>query len=124
MPVRRVESHPYVEENAGRVALVRGPLLYCVEQFDNPGVVIREIEVPDDAVFQPQWRSDLLDGVVALTTDARLARPEDSWADALYRTAQPTPHTTGERVAITAIPYHAWANREPGAMRVWLRRGR
>jgi DUF1680 family protein len=124
MPVHRVESHPYVEENAGRVALMRGPLLYCVEQIDNPGVAIRDIEVPDDAVFQAQWSPDLLEGVVTLTSDARLAHTDDSWVDSLYRTAQPTPHTTGERVAITAIPYHAWANREPGAMRVWLRRGR
>ncbi|MBW3633666.1 MAG: glycoside hydrolase family 127 protein [Chloroflexi bacterium] len=124
MPVRRVESHPYVEENTGRVALMRGPLLYCLEQIDNPAVAIRDIAVPDDVSFQADWRHDLLGGVVALIADARLAPPDDSWSDALYRAARSTPQAAGERVAITAIPYHAWANREPGAMRVWLRRGR
>ena len=124
MPVRHVESHPYVEENAGRVALMRGPLLYCLEQIDNPAVPIRDIEILNEASFQAEWRTDLLGGVVALTTGARLARPDESWSNALYRTARSTPQAAGEREAITAIPYHAWANREPGAMRVWLRRGR
>jgi hypothetical protein len=123
MPVRRVKSHPYVEENAGRVALMRGPLLYSVEQADNPGLAIRDIELPVDAAFDPEYRPDLLGGVVVLTVEGRAGSPDDSWAHTLYRTAHGDGTTPGaKRVTMTAIPYHAWANREPGPMRVWLRR--
>ena len=74
MPVRRVESHPYVDENAGRVALMRGPLLYCVEQSDNPDAALATSSFPDEASFRADFRPDLLGGVVALTADARVAR--------------------------------------------------
>ena len=89
MPVRCVESHPYVEENAGRVALMRGPLLYCVEQIDNPDTALDDVELPDEAAFRADFRPDLLGGVVALTADARVRPPDDSWSAALYRTAGP-----------------------------------
>jgi DUF1680 family protein len=123
MLVRRVESHPYVVENAGRVALMRGPLLYCVEQVDNPAMALDDIELPDEASFGTDVRPDLLGGVVALTADARVSAPADSWSTTLYRTAESAVKAVRhERVSLTAIPYHAWANREPGPMRVWLRR--
>jgi DUF1680 family protein len=123
MPVRRVESHPYVVENAGRVALMRGPLLYCVEQIDNPDAALDDVALQDEASFRTDVRPDLLGGVVALTADALIRAPDDSWSTALYRTARFDREAVGrERVSLTAIPYHAWANREPGPMRVWLRR--
>jgi uncharacterized protein len=123
MPVRRIESHPYVVENTDGVALMRGPLLYCVEQIDNPATPLNDIELPDEAPFQTEFRPDLLGGVVAITADARLNPPDDSWSTALYRRAQVDSGATDrERVSLTAIPYHTWANREPGPMRVWLRR--
>lgn len=122
MPVRRIVSHPNVEENAGRVALMRGPLLYCVEDADNPGLDLRELAIPDAAEFTAEWRSDLLDGVVRLTGSAA-AIQADAWAGALYLPADAAPTSTGSRnVQLTAIPYYAWSNREPGRMRVWLRR--
>jgi uncharacterized protein len=124
MPVRRIESHPCVEENVGRVALMRGPLLYCVEQVDNPDTPLNNIQLPDQASFRADFRPDLLGGVVALTADARVNASGDSWTSALYRTAEPDVNVVDpEWVSLTAIPYHAWANREPGPMRVWLRRG-
>jgi uncharacterized protein len=123
MPVRRVESHPYVVENAGRVALMRGPLLYCLEQIDNPAAALDDIELPDEASFGTDFRPDLLGGVVALTADARVSAPADPWSTTLYRTAEPAVKAVRhERVSLMAIPYHAWANREPRPMRVWLRR--
>jgi DUF1680 family protein len=124
MPVRRVESHPHVAENTGRVALMRGPLLYAIEQIDNPDTALDDVELPDAASFRADFRPDLLGGVVVLTTDASAHAPDDSWATALYRTAESGERVVdGERVFLTAIPYHAWANRAPGPMRVWLRRG-
>jgi uncharacterized protein len=124
MAVRRIESHPYVVENAGRVALMRGPLLYCVEAIDNPDVALDDLELPAEASFQPDFRPDLLGGVVVLTVDARSNPPDDSWSTALYRTARfGVEAVDRERVSLTSIPYHTRANREPGPMRVWLRRG-
>jgi DUF1680 family protein len=123
MPVRRVESHPYVAENAGRVALVRGPLLYCVEQIDYPGVDLRDFVLSGE---EPTVRlePDLLGGVVVLQAEAQLDPPDDGWENRLYRTGQPREGDAQTRAtSVTAVPYYAWANREPGTMEVWLRNG-
>lgn len=122
MPVRRVECHPYVTENAGRVALMRGPILYCVEGADHPGLYLRDVVLPADTAFTATFQPDLLGGVVALRGRAEIVPPDDAWADRLYRTAVPRSTGSGSRsMELIAIPYHAWANREPGSMRVWLR---
>src|SRR5215213_8991297 len=89
MPVRRVECHPYVVENAGRVALMRGPLLYCVEQVDNPGLDLRDIVLPDEGGFSVRSRPDLLGGVAVVETLAEIAPPDEDWAERLYRRARP-----------------------------------
>lgn len=123
MDVRRVISHPRVEENAGRVALMRGPLLYCLEQADHPGVDVRDMALPDDAPVQAESRPDLIGGVVTLTADGRQAPPGDAWTDDLYQEARSVGSPTEVMAEpLTAIPYHVWANREAGPMRVWLPR--
>jgi DUF1680 family protein len=123
MPVRRVECHPYVAENTGRVALVRGPLLYCSEQTDNPRVDLRDLllESKEPAVrFEP----DLLGGVAVVQGEARSAAPGEGWEDRLYRTVRPREgHKGTVATRVTVVPYYAWANREPGTMRVWLKSG-
>jgi uncharacterized protein len=123
MPVRRVECHPYVAENTGHVALMRGPLLYCAEQTDNPGVDLRDLAL-EDASISACFDPDLLGGVVFLASEARAAAPDDGWENRLYRTVQPREgETQTHATRVTAVPYYSWANREPGAMRVWLRNG-
>jgi uncharacterized protein len=122
MPVRCVECHPYVAENAGRVALMRGPLLYCVEQVDNPGLDLRDIVLPAEAKFSVRSRPDLLGGVSVLETLADIIPPDEGWGERLYRRARPRADEPQDTTAeVTAIPYYAWANRDPGPMRVWLR---
>jgi DUF1680 family protein len=122
MPVRLVECHPYVQENAGRLALMRGPLLYCLEQADNAGFDLRDVTLIPDASFSTVYRPELLGGVVVLRNQSLILSPDDDWNDLLYRTA---PSERGNEASlsaeISAIPYYAWANREPGAMRVWLK---
>lgn len=120
MPVRRVQSNPRVAENAGRVALMRGPLLYCVEAAENPHLDPRRV-VLEDGDVEAAERPDLLGGVVALTGGATAPAVDDGWGDALYRPAGLPTDAPRERIEVTAIPYHAWANREPGPMAVWLR---
>jgi uncharacterized protein len=123
MPVRRVECHPYVAENAWRVALMRGPLLYCIEQPDNHDVDLRDL-ILDGEEPTVSFVPGLLGGVVVLRADARAAAPDAGWEDRLYRTAHPREGDTQTKaIRVTAIPYYTWANREPGAMRVWLRNG-
>ena len=122
MPVRRVECHPYVGENVGRVALMRGPILYCVEQVDNPDVAeLRDLVLPADADFSFGFEPNLLDGVTVLNAEARVVAPGEEWKDRLYRAAPPSTCGHETAVELTAVPYHTWANREPGAMQVWLR---
>jgi DUF1680 family protein len=117
-----VGCHPYVAENAGRVALARGPLLYCVEQTDNPGLDPRDLILPATPEPSASFDPELLDGVVALTIPAEVLAPDEAWETRLYRTVSAHPDDRrAEALEVTAVPYYAWANREPGAMRVWLR---
>jgi uncharacterized protein len=114
MPIDRVRAHPNVVENNGRVAIQRGPIVYCLEQIDN-GVPLNRIVLPKDARLEHSFRSDLLDGIVEIHGDA-FVRDDSDW-DCLYR-------GTGEELKplkIHAVPYFAWDNREPGEMRVWIR---
>ncbi len=92
MPVRRVESHPEVKENTGKIALVRGPVVYCAEWPDNGGHV-SHLVLSDDAELLTEMRDDLLNGVTVIKGQAFMA-----------------------------IPYYAWAHRGPGEMAVWLSR--
>jgi DUF1680 family protein len=122
MPVRRVEAHPYVAEDAGRVALMRGPILYCVEGTDNPGLDPRDLVLPAGTGLSWEARPDLLGDVVVLTGEAEVSPPDEGWEGRLYRTVPARrPPAPAAKTTFTAVPYHAWANREAGPMRVWLR---
>jgi DUF1680 family protein len=120
MRIRRVQAHPYVLENAGRVALMRGPVLYCLEGVDHPGVDLRDIVLPVDAELSSAFRADLLGGTQVIEGRAGVSAPDAGWASNLYRSDQPEQGNT-ESVDICAVPYFLWANRKPGAMQVWLR---
>ena len=121
MPARRVQSHPYAIENNGRIALMRGPLVYCTEATDNPGMDPRDVIVPANSDIATVFRADVLNGITQLEFPARLAPPDPSWANRLYRTARDQHTQTARPIRLTAIPYYAWANRAPGAMQVWLK---
>ena len=110
MPVRRVLAHEAIRDDRGRVALQRGPLVYCAEWPDNGGRALN-IVVPDEAAFDSEFRPDLLDGVQVIRGDVEAIR-EDSRGEA----APTAPHR------LTAVPYYAWANRGMGEMAVWMAR--
>jgi DUF1680 family protein len=120
MPVRLLESHPQVTENRGRVAIARGPLVYCVEQADHPGVDVRALHIGRDAEFSPEPLPDGLGEGVSLVTDATQRHDDPEWQSRLYRpvTADSDPEFAATQ--LQAIPCHLWANREAGPMRVWL----
>ena len=116
MPVERLKSHPKVEANIGRVALQRGPLVYCLEAVDNDGQV-RNLVIGPDAPRMAKHQANLLGGVTVITGRAMALR-RAAWPEQLYLAAGSVPGTTP--VDFTAIPYFANANRQPGDMRVWM----
>ena len=119
MTIQRVEAHPHVLANRGRVALQRGPLIYCLEQADHPTADVWDIALPDDADISAEFQPDLLEGVVVLRAPG-IATDASEWDGALY--APYLRHSAMEthRVEIQAVPYFAWANREAGPMHVWI----
>ena len=111
MPIRRVLAHPSVQADLGRVALQRGPIVFCFEEVDN-GPKFDHLLLRDDAPLKAEYRPELLGGVVVVAgTAAACAKQEGGSVQTQAKT-------------LTAIPYYAWCHRGPGAMRVWLPRTR
>jgi DUF1680 family protein len=113
MPPERLYAHPSVRMDVGRVALRRGPLIYCVEEADNPGGPVQRLTLPRGAPLSAE-RTDALGGATMLKAPAR--ELVSSAGDALYSTAPPA----SRDATLTAVPYYLWANREPGSMQVWI----
>lgn len=93
MPVEVIEDDARVRENAGKRAVQRGPLIYCMEEVDNK--FFDELFLTKDTKFKESFEPDLLKGVVAINASVN----SDS---------------------IRFVPYYAWDNREPGQMKVWI----
>ena len=110
-----VEANPLVEESRGQVAVVRGPIVYCLESQDLSGVDIDNIALPVSAQFRTV--ETIIDGsrVVALETEAYV-RNEAQWDGQLYRPVA----VAKQKKVIRFIPYFAWGNRGKGEMTVWL----
>jgi DUF1680 family protein len=119
MPIRAVWAHPAVRDLQGRVALERGPLVYCLEGIDHDGTVLDRIAIDPHNLaneFQVKQDDQLLGGVNVLHGKGTVV-DESGWEDVLYRNRPPS----SKSIDITAIPYYAWDNRTPGQMRIWLR---
>jgi uncharacterized protein len=117
---RFTRADPRVDADRGLVAVERGPLVYCVESADQPGQRLDDMVI--DASREPVIAEGTppLAGIttLGLTAETR-SRGSTSWWP-YTSDLSPAESPTG-RVTLTAIPYYAWGNREPGAMRVWLR---
>ena len=109
MPVRRVLANEQIEYDRGRVAVERGPLVYCIEGADHDGRV-RDMWIADDATLTPEHRSDLLDGVTVLKGKASVVDREQNGT------------VVSRPKSITMIPYYAWCHRGANEMQVWLPR--
>jgi DUF1680 family protein len=107
MPVCRIKANSHVEADKGRVALMRGPLVYCFEGADNGGAV-KNLVIPAGAEFMPEYRSSLLGGVTVL--EATATGVFHTPADAIFSVP----------FKVTAIPYYANANRGTCQMQVWM----
>jgi len=109
MAVQRVLTHEKVVGNRGRVAITRGPIVYCAEGADHGGHAL-DLYLPDDAALSPVHRPDLLGGVTVLTGKAQAARRAEDGSVA------------SEPETLMMIPYYAWCHRGPNEMQVWLPR--
>ena len=124
MAVERVEAHPLVDADMGRVALQRGPMIYCIEQADH-ATPVSQISLPADAELSTTHHAELLDGVTVIRG---LAEKFDvtPWQGKLYQFVNAPGTMTANRseddrrIELRAIPYFAWDNRQPGPMTVWL----
>ena len=119
MPIDLVACHLHALENADRVALRRGPLVYCVEQVDNQNCDVWSLILPSGSPLHVEWMPSVVGGLMAIKGEGRAIGTEDL-GDQLYRTVDDVP-PEARPVRLTAIPYYAWANREPGPMMVWIR---
>ncbi len=124
MPVTVLVSDPRVRDNRGRLALSRGPVVYCLESTDNPGTdVLNAIAPPnldsDDPRVKITPRPDLLGGVVALSFDGKWLDYSNT-SGPLYRRAKPAGLPVIRTATFRAIPYYAWANRDDSKMIVWM----
>ncbi|MHC4249987.1 MAG: glycoside hydrolase family 127 protein [Planctomycetota bacterium] len=116
MPIERIEARPEVGMDAGRVALQRGPVVYCIEEVDN-GKSLNGICLPRASKLKATFDPDLLGGVTVITGGAK-RRDDSKWkAGELYK---PGPSKL-EAAKIKAVPYCVWDNRDAGEMLVWVR---
>ncbi|TKK64780.1 glycoside hydrolase family 127 protein [Ilyomonas limi] len=108
MEVKRVIANDKVAYDKGKVALQRGPLMYCAEWVDNGGKA-SNIIMPDDAQFTTAYKPDLLNGVMILESKVPAVQVDDNGENI----------STKEQTFV-AIPYYGWANRGKGEMQLWF----
>ncbi len=113
MPVQRIYAHPEVRVNAGKIALMRGPIVYCLEEADN-GSALPDVSLPRDSKLEAQFEAELMGGIVTIVGEGNRTATGDK---SLYRTTPPSK----KAINIKAIPYYAWNNRGNGEMLVWIR---
>ncbi|MDN3655716.1 glycoside hydrolase family 127 protein [Ferruginibacter paludis] len=107
MEVRRVVANEKLKEDIGKVALQRGPLMYCAEWKDNNGKA-GNIIMPNSAAFTTEFKPELLNGVMVLKSDVPAIVINSS------------ENITTVKQPFIAIPYYSWANRGKGEMTVWF----
>lgn len=116
MPPVRLFAHPGVIMDAGRVALKRGPLVYCIEEADNPGGRVQRYKLPRESDLVVERRTDMFGGIDVMTLKAKAKAIDEGDWHTLYRTAPPKEGPA----TVTALPYYLWANRGQGSMVVWI----
>ncbi len=116
-----IEANPRVADDSGRVAIQRGPLIYCLEEVDQPsGISLSDVALnpgrhPADQ-FQTEFKSDLLGGMVVLHHTGAVYERGASEKSLYSRYGK---ESTTRKVPLTFIPYYAWANRQATSMQVW-----
>ncbi len=106
--IRRIKSHPDLVTNKDKIALQRGPFVYCAEWPDYEDKRVSDIIIDENTTLVSEYRSDLLGGVTVITGKASGSNRSQNGSPVIYEKD------------FTAIPYYAWAHRGRGEMAVWL----
>lgn len=116
MPVKLIISDPRVISNTGKAAIKRGPIVYCLEQADNPNTDVWSIGIVSNGALKTRYVPDMLGGVALIEGEGYELR---SVPQRLYGELDKANIKT-RKINFRAIPYYAWANREPGPMTLWI----
>jgi DUF1680 family protein len=108
MDVQRVVANDKLKDDNCKIAIQRGPIMYCAEWKDNAGKPSSFI-VAKDVVFTPSYNADLLNGVTVLKAEVKSIQVDEAGQN-----------VTTTNSTLTAIPYYSWANRGKGEMTVWF----
>ncbi|MCF7754073.1 glycoside hydrolase family 127 protein [Paenibacillus xylanexedens] len=113
----RMKGHDHIKTTFGKVAIQRGPFMYCLEEVDN-GRGLHRIQLPRDAEFHIGSGEQMPLGVPDLTTIGQRIVSQEDWGIHLYRSDV---HWDTQPAELQFIPYFTWANRDEGEMSVWIR---
>jgi DUF1680 family protein len=112
-------ANPRVSDEYGRVALVRGPLVYALEQIDQSGTALTDIFYRTSTLITPEIRKDLLGGITVLKVSGQAAE-KPLGEEPLYEPLSAVQNRPKRPVNLLFIPYYAIGNREPTPMEVWV----
>jgi uncharacterized protein len=116
---RLIQSNPRVDAVRNCLAMEYGPLVYCLEQADLPPAIhLEDVRIDPHAPLKATWQEKILGGITILEAQGK-AVDMRAWGEELYR-AIPVDGLPLSPLRLTAVPYYVWANRGPGAMRVWI----
>jgi DUF1680 family protein len=122
MEPRLIGPNPRVDAIRGCLAIERGPLVYCLEAIDQKGSAdLLDLRIWPDAAMEAKWMPDLLGGVTTIEAQGSAVDIRE-WDEHLYSPmgeSKPRTRAAGN-ATLKAVPYYVWANRGPGAMRVWI----
>lgn len=119
MPIDLIQSHPFAEEIRGKVAIKRGPIVYCAEAADND-FEVRTLSLSAKSALNAQFSDfDTLAKAVIITGEG-LAQEMSAWEGKLYSPLRQL-KVQNKKVEFKLIPYCYWANRMPGPMVVWMK---
>lgn len=95
MEIKKVQANKLVEDDRGKISMERGPIVYCVEEIDNPE--IEDVRISEQTAFTSEFHPDLLSGIEVIQASGD-SKPEQ----------------------FSAVPYYVWNNRGTNKMKVWL----
>jgi DUF1680 family protein len=118
---RLIQPHPYIDASYGKIAIKRGPMVYCIEGVDNKGFDLRDLFIdPYQVNLKEIFRSNVLGGVVVVEGNGYIIK-ENNQGVMLYNNFKEKKALDIKKVKFTAIPYYAWNNRGCTQMIIWIK---
>ncbi len=123
MKARLVRANPLVEELRGQVAVMRGPIVYCLESVDLPGNTdVMDVLLPSNIELKARFDKNLLGGVTVLEGKG-ISLKNAGWTDGSYHSRNLYQDVTDfqtDSISLKLIPYYSWLNRGTSMMSIWL----